>query len=144
MSDHNARDASDNSSDDITMNVDVDLQSNDDERGSRNDEKEDEVVPMPASGGIETLREKLHAQMAQLRRGGTAKVVSTGEVRGRDKLLEERGRQRPALQERRRRETKEKIRREEEMKRKESKDKDKDKKESRDKGNPASVTICAF
>lgn len=88
-----------------------------------------EILPMPVSGGIESLREKLHARMSQLRRGG-------GEAGDRDDLLEERRRQRAAMRERRRKETKEKIRTEEEMKGKKSKDKGKEK---RDKGNVTKV-----
>ena len=61
---------------------------------------------MPVSGGIESLREKLHARMSQLRRGG-------GEAGDKDDLLEERRRQRAAMRERRRKETREKIRTEE-------------------------------
>jgi FtsZ-interacting cell division protein ZipA len=53
---------------------------------------------MPVSGGIESLREKLHARMSQLRRGG-------GETGDKDDLLEERRRQRAAMRERRRKET---------------------------------------
>jgi hypothetical protein len=40
---------------------------------------------MPASGGIEAFREKLHARMAALCRGGGG-----AEPRDRDELLEER------------------------------------------------------
>ena len=61
---------------------------------------------MPISGGIESLREKLHARMSQLRRGG-------GEAGDKDDLLEERRRQRAAMREKRRKETREKIRTEE-------------------------------
>ncbi|KZT65208.1 hypothetical protein DAEQUDRAFT_677242 [Daedalea quercina L-15889] len=89
---------------------------------------EQPMVPMSESGGIEALREKLHARMAQLRRG--PKVGGDGEAGSRDELLEERRKQRAAMRERRRKETKEKIRREEEMKGKKAKDKD----QSRDKG----------
>ena len=84
-----------------------------------------EIQPMPVSGGIESLREKLHARMSQLRRGG-------GEAGDKDDLLEERRRQRAAMRERRRKETREKIRTEEEMKGKKSKD-------NREKGNVTKV-----
>lgn len=95
---------------------------------------EQTMVPMSESGGIEALREKLHARMAQLRRG--PKVGGDGEAGSRDELLEERRRQRAAMRERRRKETKEKIRREEEMKGKKAKDKE----QSRDKG--PSTKVC--
>ncbi|KAH9926060.1 surfeit locus protein 6-domain-containing protein [Fomitopsis serialis] len=98
-------------------------------------ESEDDMVPMPETGGIEALREKLHARMAQLRRG--PKVGGDGEAGSRDELLEERRRQRAAMRERRRKETKEKIRREEEMKGKKGKDKD----QSRDKGPPTQTQL---
>ncbi|EGO01355.1 hypothetical protein SERLA73DRAFT_179541 [Serpula lacrymans var. lacrymans S7.3] len=87
---------------------------------------EDTIVPMPTSGGITSLREKLHARIAELRRGGPRKE---GEEAGdRDELLEERRRQRAALRERRRKETKERIRLEAEKKGK-GKNKDKDKRD---------------
>ncbi|KAF8801980.1 hypothetical protein BYT27DRAFT_6775941 [Phlegmacium glaucopus] len=35
-----------------------------------------EILPMPVSGGIDSLREKLHARIAQLRRGG-GKTLAT-------------------------------------------------------------------
>lgn len=91
------------------------------------------MVPMPESSGIEALREKLHARMAQLRRG--PKVGGGGEPGSRDELLEERRKQRAAMRERRRKETKEKIRREEEMRGKKAKDKE----QSRDKGPSTKV-----
>ncbi|KIM82723.1 hypothetical protein PILCRDRAFT_820017 [Piloderma croceum F 1598] len=89
------------------------------------DDEEDgdgEIVPMQELGSISVLREKLHARMAALRRGGTDK--GDGEAGDRDELLEERRRQRAAMREKRRRETKEKIRREEEAKGKKGKEKD--------------------
>ena len=92
------------------------------------------MVPMPETSGIEALREKLHARMAQLRRG--PKVGGDGEAGSRDELLEERRKQRAAMRERRRKETKEKIRREEEMRGKKAKDKE----QSRDKG--PSTKVC--
>lgn len=112
------------------MDVDMDdIPDDQDDNGA----SDTEILPMPVSGGIESLREKLHARMAQLRRGG-------GEEAGdRDDLLEERRRQRAAMRERRRKETREKIRREEEMKGKKSKEKEKEKKDNRDKGNVTKV-----
>ncbi|KAJ7795617.1 hypothetical protein B0H14DRAFT_3114667, partial [Mycena olivaceomarginata] len=91
----------------------------------------EDIVPMPSSGGIEALRDKLHARMAALRRGGVRS--------GADALLDERL-QRAAMRERRRKETKEKIRREEEAKGKgkgkgTDKDKAKERADNRDKGN---------
>ncbi|KAJ7442651.1 surfeit locus protein 6-domain-containing protein [Mycena latifolia] len=127
----------DDSGDDdgITMDVDVDLGGEDE--GNDDDAMED-IVPMPESGGIEALRDKLHARMAALRRGGGPRYdyVNGNAPRDKDKdaLLDERRLQRAAMRERRRKETKEKIRREEEMKGK-GKGKDKDKGANRDKGN---------
>ncbi len=89
--------------------------------------------PMPESGGIETLRKKLHAKMALLRRGGQ---LVNGEAGDKDGLLEERRRQRAAMRERRRKETKEKRRKEEETKEKKNETKEK---EHRDKGNVTKV-----
>ncbi|KAJ7072195.1 surfeit locus protein 6-domain-containing protein [Mycena amicta] len=82
----------------LAMDVDIDL--GDDE----------DMVPMAQSGGIGALRDKLHARMAALRRGGA------GSMGGKDALLDERRLQRAAMRERRRKETKDKIRREEELK----------------------------
>ncbi|OSD01056.1 SURF6-domain-containing protein [Trametes coccinea BRFM310] len=93
-------------------------------------------VPMPESGGIEALREKLHARMAQLRNKGKGRQYGEGaggEPGSRDELLEERRRQRAAMRERRRKETKEKIRREEERRGK-GKEKDKGKEKQQQKG----------
>ncbi|EMD36966.1 hypothetical protein CERSUDRAFT_123970 [Gelatoporia subvermispora B] len=119
--------AAESDSDDDAMDVDepVDLQGSDDEESDGEDAADDAaMVPMPASGGIQALREKLHARMAALRRG---RPVGDGEAGSKDELLEERRRQRAAMRERRRKETKEKIRREEEMKGKKGKDKGRDK-----------------
>ena len=114
------------------MNVDVDMDDlNDEENGGANSGVE--VQPMPVSGGIESLREKLHSKMAQLRRGARGANLGGGD---KDDLLEERRRQRAAMRERRRKETKEKIRREEESK---GKKKDKDKADTRNKGNVTKV-----
>ncbi|CDO77427.1 hypothetical protein BN946_scf184857.g34 [Trametes cinnabarina] len=90
-------------------------------------------VPMPESGGIQALREKLHARMEQLRNKGKGRPFSdavSGEPGSRDELLEERRRQRAAMRERRRKETKEKIRREEERRGK-GKEKGKEKQQAK-------------
>lgn len=92
----------------------------------------DKIIPMPVSGGIESLREKLHARMVALRRGSgpyysyghRENSVTGNEASGRDGLLEERRNQRAALRERRRKETREKIRREKEARGKKGKDKE--------------------
>ena len=118
--------------DGVSMEVDVDFPDDQDDGAG-----DAEILPMPVSGGIESLREKLHARMSQLRRGG-------GEAGDKDGLLEERRRQRAAMRERRRKETREKIRREEEMKGKKSKDKEKEKRENRDKGNVTKVIDSIF
>ncbi|KAJ7147106.1 SURF6-domain-containing protein [Mycena crocata] len=126
--------------DDIAMDVDVDLG---DEFEGDNDSEGDameDIVPMPESGGIEALRDKLHARMASLRRGGGPRydyVNGNANTSGdKDALLDERRLQRAAMRERRRKETKEKIRREEELKGKgKGKDKEKEKAVNRDKGN---------
>jgi len=114
------------------MNVDVDMDDLNDEENS-GDDSDVEMQPMPISEGIESLREKLHTKMAQLRRGGRGANFGGSD---KDDLLEERRRQRAAMRERRRKETKEKIRREEESK---GKKKDKDKADTRDKGNVTKV-----
>ena len=103
------------------------------------DDEDAPIVPMPQSGGIEVLRDKLHARMAALRRGGGGRAGGIGATAsGRDELLEERRRQRAAMREKRRKETKEKIKREEEMKGKKAKEKDKD---QRDKGKLVKVWL---
>lgn len=130
-------------SDDDAMDVDapLDLQHSDDEASDSDGAvaEAQPMVPMPESGGIQALREKLHARMAALRRGG--RTEGGGEMGSKDELLEERRRQRAAMRERRRKETKEKIKREEEMKGKKGKDKEKEK--ARDKGSQAKVRLCA-
>lgn len=78
-----------------------------------------DLIPMASSSDITALREKLHAKMASLRRGGA------NDAGDRDVLLEERRQQRAAMRERRRKETKEKIRREEASKGKKAKDRQK-------------------
>ncbi|KAJ6508596.1 surfeit locus protein 6-domain-containing protein [Mycena sanguinolenta] len=129
-----AVDEDESGEDDIAMDVDVDLGGDSDGDESGDDAMED-IVPMPESGGIEALREKLHARMAALRRGGGPRFDSTS-LGDKDALLNERRLQRAAMRERRRKETKEKIRREEELKGKgKGKDKEKEKAANRDKGN---------
>jgi len=92
--------------------------------------KEEKLVPMPESSGIEALRRKLHNRMAELRNRG-----QSGEAGDRDELLEERRKQRANMRERRRKETKEKIKREEEARGKKSKEK----REEKQKGNSTRV-----
>ncbi|KAJ6621882.1 surfeit locus protein 6-domain-containing protein [Mycena sp. CBHHK59/15] len=123
---------------DIVMDVDVDLDDGSDVEGETMDDAMDDIVPMPQSGGIGALRDKLHTRMAALRRGGGPRYdYVNGNASGdKDALLNERRLQRAAMRERRRKETKEKIRREEEMKGKgKGKDKEKEKGANRDKGN---------
>ncbi|CAL1709760.1 unnamed protein product [Somion occarium] len=94
--------------DDDDVNVDID------------ESEKQELVAMPTSGGIQELREKLHARMAALRRGGRG----YGEPGSRDELIEERRRQRAAMREKRRKETREKIKRETEAKGRKGKEKE--------------------
>lgn len=114
--------------DDDEMSVDVDLEAEDDDDDDV--DMDESLVPMAQSGGISELRDKLHARMAQLRRGGRAPS-------GRDELLEERRRQRGAMRDRRRQATKEKIKREEESKTKRKPDIGKD--EKKKQGNITKV-----
>lgn len=108
-------------SDDVQLDETMDVDASDDEGASGVPDVP--LVPMPKSGGIKELREKLHAKMAALRRGG--RYAADGEEAGsRDELLEERRRQRAAMRERRRKETKEKIRAQEEAKGKKGKEKE--------------------
>lgn len=72
-----------------------------------------DIAPMSSVQGIQSLRNKLHAKMDQLRRN---RVGSRPETK--DELLEERRKQRGLMRDRRRRETKEKIRLEKEAKEK--------------------------
>ncbi|KAF4613328.1 hypothetical protein D9613_010807 [Agrocybe pediades] len=127
--------ASDSDDDDnnVSMDVDVDME---DLAGDIDEDMTNELKPMPAPEGIESLREKLHNKMAQLRRGGRPSL--SGEPSSREDLLDERRRQRAAMRERRRKETREKIRREEEAK---GKRKDKEKTDSRDKGNSTKTQL---
>lgn len=55
------------------MDVDIDLQDENDDDGDGGGVDEDpeaKMTPMPTSGEIEALRDKLHARMVALRRGG--------------------------------------------------------------------------
>jgi hypothetical protein len=88
----------------------------------RMDVDNEQIVPLPTSGGIQHLREKLHAKIASFRRGGGLR----DDADSKDELLEERRRQRAALREHRRKETKEKIRKKEEEKGKAGKAKGRD------------------
>lgn len=104
--------------------MDVDARIEDDNTSDADMEVDPDVdavdlIPMASSSDITALREKLHAKMASLRRGGA------NEAGDRDVLLEERRQQRAAMRERRRKETKEKIRREEASKGKKAKDRQK-------------------
>lgn len=80
-----------------------------------------EIQPMPVSGGIQDLRDRLHARMAALRRGARG-GGDYGEAGSRDELIEERRRQRATLRENRRKETREKIKREADAKGKKGKE----------------------
>jgi hypothetical protein len=90
------------------------------------------LVPMTPPTSITHLREKLHARIASLQRGGAAR-----EAGDKDELLEERRRQRAALREKRRKETREKIRKEKERT-------GKDKGKERHKGTQAQVRRFAI
>ncbi|KAI0772890.1 surfeit locus protein 6-domain-containing protein [Trametes elegans] len=126
------------------MHLDAPISDDDGE----NDEDADEdamdtdspPVPMPESGGIQALRDKLHARMAQLRNKGKGRYDGGwgGEPGSRDELLEERRQQRAAMRERRRKETKEKIRREEERR---GKGKDKGKEKEKQKGSQTKTQL---
>jgi hypothetical protein len=121
-----------------------------DEDNKWQDEKSDvadtNIIPMPESGGIAALREKLHARIAALRRRdggrqhGNVRGNANGEAGDRDELLEERRRQRAAMREKRRKETKEKIKRAEEARGKKGRDKAREK-DQRDKGAQIKVRI---
>lgn len=124
----------DDEDDEEAMDVDISLPVED-----CADEKDQsvELVPLPSGGGIQALRDKLHARMASLRRGGNRYNAGYGgEANSRDELLEERRRQRADMRERRRKETKEKVRREAEERGRKGKEKE------RDKGPQAKVRLC--
>ncbi|KAF8836254.1 SURF6-domain-containing protein [Paxillus ammoniavirescens] len=82
---------------------------------------EEEMVPMPQAESVAVLREKLHARMAALRRGG----AQSSEPGNKDELLEERRLQRAALREKRRKETRERRRAEADTKKEKGQGKDK-------------------
>ncbi|EIN14640.1 SURF6-domain-containing protein [Punctularia strigosozonata HHB-11173 SS5] len=118
------------------LSMDVSMQVDGEDGDAPSSVSPEEFVPM-ASGGIATLREKLHNKMAQLRRGKKGPRLDEGrsaEPGSRDELLEERRRQRAVMRERRRKETKEKIRREDEARGKKGKGKEKQEEKGRDKG----------
>jgi hypothetical protein len=104
------------------------------------DEDDDQsLIPLPTSGGIQDLREKLHAKMHFLRRGAQREGRYGDEEAGsKDELLEERRKQRALLRERRRKETKEKIRRQEEERGKKGKGRE------RDQGKQTPAKVCLF
>nr|GAT52263.1 predicted protein [Mycena chlorophos] len=145
-------DEDEDDSDGLAMDVDIDLGGDDEDEdeggfGGGADDDDDEmedIVPMPPSGGIAELRDKLHARMAALRRGGAGPKYDSihGNVGDKDALLDERRLQRAAMRERRRKETKEKIRREEEAKGKgKNKEKEKEKAVQREKGKTAQTQL---
>lgn len=136
-------DESDSSNDEIMTEDD-----DDDEAGEPMVQDEDGApVPMPESGGIQALRDKLHARMAQLRNKGKEGWADSGyggKLGGRDELLEERRQQRAAMRERRRKETREKIEREKERKGKGKGDKGKAKEQEKQKGTQTKVRVLFF
>lgn len=78
---------------------------------------DDSIVPLPTSGGIQDLRERLQAKMDSLRRGAQREDRDeNGEAGSKDELLEERRRHRALLREKRRKETQGKKRGEREKK----------------------------
>lgn len=95
---------------------------------------EHDMVPMPRTGSIAVLKEKLRARVATLRHSG----AQNDEPGNRDELLEERRKQRAALREKRRKETKERKRVEAESKKDKGKSKEKEK-DSR--GKSASIKV---
>lgn len=117
-------DSDEDDEDDDAMDLDISIPAEDsvvDEDGIS------QLVPLPSNGGIQALRDKLHARMASLRRGGNRySYAANREANSRDELLEERRRQRADMRERRRKETKEKIRREAEERGKKGKEKGRD------------------
>lgn len=140
-----AMDADDSDVESDAMHLDAPLSGSDEDGGSEDDGEVMDVdaapVPMPASGGIQALRDKLHARMAQLRnRGRGYGGGDWGEAGGRDELLEERRQQRAAMRERRRKETKEKIKREEERK---GKGKGKEKEKQQQQKGPQ-TKVCRY
>ncbi|KIJ64924.1 hypothetical protein HYDPIDRAFT_111607 [Hydnomerulius pinastri MD-312] len=116
--------AEDDDEDDDAMQVD-DLEGVEDQDATSSlpDVADEDMVPMPQAESIAALREKLHARMAALRKGG-----GQGEPGDKDELLEERRKQRAALREKRRKETRERRKAEAEGKKDKGKGKDKDSK----------------
>ncbi|KAK7683560.1 hypothetical protein QCA50_013397 [Cerrena zonata] len=114
--------------DDNEMDIDMSFDGDDDVEGGSDDGSDvdmgedggegegQDVQPMPMSGGIQDLRDRLHARMAALRRGGRGGGFNNWEAGSRDDLIEERRRQRATLRENRRKETREKIKKEAEAK----------------------------
>ncbi|KAH9854562.1 surfeit locus protein 6-domain-containing protein [Lenzites betulinus] len=151
-----AEDSDDSDSD--AMHLDAPMSDDDDDDEEDGDEVEDgeamdadeAPVPMPESGGIQELRDKLHARMAQLRDRSRGKTYGgsgdagwggrLAESGGKDELLEERRQQRAAMRERRRKETREKIKREEERRGK-GKDKGKEKEREKQKGTQTKTQL---
>lgn len=151
------RKASQEDSDSDAMHLDAPMSDGDEDEDDDNEEVDGErgadgpPVPMPESGGIQELRDKLHARMAQLRNrsrgrmygGGGDAGWGGGEPGSRDELLEERRQQRAAMRERRRKETREKIKREEERRGK-GKDKGKEKEREKQKGTQTQVRAVSL
>jgi hypothetical protein len=137
------------------MNVDIDLGSDsiDDSDGDEEsvssstdganvvDADGEEIMPMPQHGGIEVLRAKLHAKMAEARQRRTGAHAEAGD---RDELLEQRRQQRAAMRERRRKETKEKIRKEQEAKGKSKKSDTDQRKDFKVQGNITKVDLTEW
>ncbi|KAI0827371.1 surfeit locus protein 6-domain-containing protein [Trametes gibbosa] len=148
------RKASQEDPDSDAMHLDAPMSDGDEDEDDDNEEVDGErgadgpPVPMPESGGIQELRDKLHARMAQLRNrsrgrmygGGGDAGWGGGEPGSRDELLEERRQQRAAMRERRRKETREKIKREEERRGK-GKDKGKEKEREKQKGTQTQTQL---
>lgn len=109
------------------MDVDVAFEDGDSDEDEDGPAESQEFVPMPQSGGIQALKDKFNARMAQLKRGGPRNyhAGANGDAGSRDELIEEsRRRHRAEVREKRRKETKEKIRREEASKGKKGKDRE--------------------
>lgn len=111
--------------------------SDDDEEDALVVDDETAITPMPATQGIQSLRDKLHARMDKLR-GNRGAISVDAEPGSKDELLEERRRQRGLMRDRRRKETKEKIKRQEESKNPGNKGKEKEKQHDRN-GNQTKV-----
>lgn len=110
----------------------------DEEDEEENVGMQSDLVPIPASGGIDSLREKLHAKIASFSRKGFRRTL--GEEYGgdtKDALLEAQRRRRAELRERRRKETREKIQNQKQQASKKDKEKDK----SRSEGPKSSMGV---